>query len=81
MHQIWKGDQAMSQESEILSFLKRGRALTPLEALNRFGTFRLSARILGLRRKGWDIETTMKKTRSGRGYYAEYRLTSFKQRQ
>ncbi len=50
---------AMSQKDQILQFLKTKRQLTPLEALKRFGTLRLSGRILELRQDGHRIETTM----------------------
>jgi len=62
----------MSQASEILKALKRGRKLTPLAALNEFGTLRLGARILDLRQSGYDIKTRM--VRKGRSRVAEYSL-------
>jgi hypothetical protein len=49
----------MSQKDSILQFLKSKRSLTPLEALKRFGTLRLSGRILELRQDGHRIHTTM----------------------
>tara|TARA_R110000824_G_scaffold16325_1_gene67822 strand:- start:2205 stop:2402 length:198 start_codon:yes stop_codon:yes gene_type:complete len=49
----------MSQKSEIAKLLKRGRRITPIQALDKFGCFRLAARIDDLRRDGLDIETTM----------------------
>ena len=56
----------MSQESAILSHLRAGRVLNPLEALDKFGTWRLSARIWALRMAGWDIRTRRLVTRSGK---------------
>lgn len=47
----------MSQNEQILAALKRG-PLTPIEALERFGCFRLAARIEELRRQGHSIVTT-----------------------
>jgi len=38
-----------SQNAAILSYLKSGRSLTGLEALSRFGTSRLAARIHDLK--------------------------------
>jgi hypothetical protein len=38
-----------TQNEKILTYLKAGRKLTPLQALNKFGCFRLSARIHDLR--------------------------------
>ena len=39
----------MTQERMILDHLKKGMKLTPREALEKFGCFRLSARIFNLR--------------------------------
>jgi len=47
----------MSQNTQILSYLKQGKKLTPIDALNKFGCFRLSARILDLRKSGHPIIT------------------------
>jgi len=46
-----------SQEFQILRELKRGKKLTPLDALHCFGCFRLGARIYDLKEKGYDIIT------------------------
>ena len=46
----------MSQEQQILEYLKTGKSITPLDALNKFGCFRLGARIWDLRKKGHHIE-------------------------
>lgn len=48
-----------SQERMILNYLEQGNGLTPLEALNQFGCFRLGARILDLRKQGYDIKKEM----------------------
>ena len=45
----------MSQKSDILAALKRGETLTAMDALTRFGCFRLAARICELREDGWSI--------------------------
>ena len=63
-----------SQCSKILAYLKRGLAITAIEALKLFGCFRLSARIHDLRHKqGYDIITERVLTSSGK-YVAQYRL-------
>jgi hypothetical protein len=49
----------MSQKAAILNFLKSKRSLTPLEALRKFGCFRLAPRIKELRDDGHRIHTTM----------------------
>jgi hypothetical protein len=51
----------MSQTDEVLRFLKLGRKLTAIEALRRFGTFRLAARILELRNAGWPIQSELRR--------------------
>ena len=61
----------MTQAEHILQALKDGDRLTPLDALNRFGVFRLAARVSELRRDGHDIVTT---TRKGGKQYAVYHL-------
>ena len=38
-----------SQTKQILEYMKQGNKITPLEALRKFGCFRLTSRI-------WDIE-------------------------
>jgi hypothetical protein len=48
-----------SQEAQILEYLLAGNALTPLEALSKFGSFRLGARIFGLKKRGHDIDMEM----------------------
>ena len=47
----------MSKTSRIRSWLRPGRALTPVEALNRFGCMRLAARIHEFRAEGLPIVT------------------------
>jgi hypothetical protein len=47
----------MTQAQRILIYLKTGKSLTPLEALKKFGCFRLAARIADLRNQGHTIWT------------------------
>lgn len=58
----------MTQSEAILAHLKQGHTLTPIDALNLFGCFRLAARIIELRRLGYNIVT------EGDKNYAVYRL-------
>ena len=60
----------MSQNTQILNHLKSGKKLTPIDALNKFGCFRLSARILDLRKGGHNI-ITENVTKKGKTF-AEY---------
>lgn len=47
----------MTQVETVLRALQRGDELTPLDALNRWGIFRLAARVDELRDAGYDIRT------------------------
>ena len=62
----------MSQNSLILNHLKSGQSITPIDALNLYGSFRLSGRIKDLRYEGYDIETIPVKNNGKR--YASYKL-------
>lgn len=62
----------ITQKKAILKALEAGEAVTPLDALRRWGCFRLGARIFDLRQQGYEIETEMDR---GIGQkYATYRL-------
>ena len=61
-----------SQCQLILDYLKAGGELTPIEALNKFGCFRLAARINDLRKEGHFIDTVWKK-RNGKKF-ARYKM-------
>lgn len=70
-----KGTQ--SQSAQILAFLSEGKPLTPLLALEKFGCFRLAARIKDLRNAGYLISTEniIVTNRQGeQSTVAEYRL-------
>ena len=62
-----------TQAGRILAHLRAGHRLTALEALERFGCFRLAARVHELRREGWAIEERTVETRGGKRV-AEYWL-------
>lgn len=63
----------MTQTTEILQHIKLFGKITPLEAFNLMGCFRLASRINELRREGHDIKTTMVESNGKR--FAEYSLT------
>ena len=65
-------EMSESQNKQILDYLEIGNKITPLEALNNFGCFRLSSRIFDLRQKGHNIITHKKKV-DGKTF-AEYSL-------
>lgn len=62
--------KASSQNLKILEALKKGARITPMDALRRFGCFRLSARIADLRMDGNKILSHMVE-RNGK-HVAEY---------
>ena len=65
----------MSQNKQILNYLKsHKRGITPIDALQKFGCFRLSARIADLRELGYDIRTDMEDNKNNRGRHARYFL-------
>ena len=47
----------MTQTQRILIYLQLGKQLTPIDALKKFGCFRLAARISDLRSQGHTIWT------------------------
>ena len=51
-----------SQCAQILKWLKRGRRLSGLEALQYFVCFRLPSRINDLKREGYVIKKSMERT-------------------
>ena len=57
----------MTQTEAIRRHLQQGSPITPLEALQEYGCFRLAARIDELRHEGLDIET-LTQTRNGKRY-------------
>lgn len=61
-----------AQNQMIINYLKTGKILTPLEALDMFGCLRLSARIYDLKDKGWPIHCERKPTNNGKivGHYS-----------
>lgn len=61
-----------SQNEIVLAHLESGRSLSPLEALERYGIFRLGGRVFELKKQGVSIVTKMV-TKNGKRF-AEYSL-------
>lgn len=61
---------ATSQCGQILAYLKKGKTLTPAEALKRFGCLRLAARVRDLRDQGYRIRTEMIRVMAANGRMA-----------
>ena len=66
-----------SQNGKILEHLKRGRSITPLEALKLFGSLRLGGRIYDLRCEGYAIDREWETDGAGKRW-AKYRLVKGK---
>jgi hypothetical protein len=63
----------MNTTDKIANLLEKGRSITPIKALEKFGCFRLGARIWDLRQMGYRIETLQHRTPSGK-IVAKYKL-------
>ena len=73
-------DAISTQCAQIKAHLQSGRSITPLEALDLYGCFRLGARIYDLRKEGMDIERQMRSYKNADGKrvaFAEYRMGGF----
>jgi hypothetical protein len=62
----------MTQTQQILEHLQSGKTITPIDALNLYGSFRLGARILEIRKQGYNVVTKVKT--QGKKHFAEYSL-------
>lgn len=67
----WNPESSASQASQIGAYMMQGNHITPLEALNLFGSMRLSAIIYVLRERGYKIQTQRVKTTTGK-WVSEY---------
>jgi hypothetical protein len=61
----------MSQNQKIKNHLLKGKPITPIEALNKFGCFRLAARINDLINDGIDIKSDLI-TKNGKKFAKYY---------
>jgi hypothetical protein len=55
----------VTQTNEIKAYLKMGYRITAIDALEKFGCFRLAARIKDLKDEGMEIDKVMVETISG----------------
>lgn len=63
---------AKTQKEKIREYLVNGGTLTPLDALEKFGCFRLATRIFELKKEGLDIRTEMVENEATGKRYAKY---------
>ena len=61
-----------TQKKQIEKYLSSGKQLTPMQALSKFGCFRLAARVAELRNEGLNIKTKIL-TKKGKSF-ASYTL-------
>lgn len=67
----------MSDKERVLGWLMTGKPITPREAYDELGCYRLGARIYDLRAEGYQIDTQMIETTDRHGErcrYGQYRL-------
>lgn len=57
---------SQSQESKILDYMLRGHRITGIEALNRWGCFRLPARIADIQKRGFPVKSEFITTNTGK---------------
>ena len=55
----------VTQTNEIKAYLKMGYRITAIDSLEKFGCFRLAARIKDLKDEGMEIDKVMVETVSG----------------
>jgi hypothetical protein len=65
----------MTQTDRILAHLQAHQSITPIEALELYGCFRLAARISDLREAGHQIETETVRGPNGK-HWARYHLVT-----
>lgn len=54
----------MSQTTQIQQHLQKGKSINAIQALDKYGCFRLAARIADLRNDGMNIKTTIVKLKN-----------------
>ena len=66
----------MTQTEAILSHLQSGKPITPIEALESFGCFRLGARIHDLKKDGYPIKAEIVTDQRTGKHYARYSMAA-----
>ena len=65
----------MSQIDAVRAHLLTGKPITPIQALAKFGCFRLAAIIFNIRAEGYTVKTEMVHRKSKK--WASYTLTGY----
>ena len=63
-----------SQYEYILEALLDGDSITPIDALDKWGCFRLAAAIYNIKKNGYKVKTTIVKNKLTKKRYARYSL-------
>ena len=63
-----------SQHNQVLDALLDGDSITPIDALDKYGCFRLAAAIYDIKKDGYKVKTTMVKNKLSKKRYAKYSL-------
>ena len=67
-----------SQSTNILKHLQSNGTITPMDALNQYGCFRLAAVVFDLRKEGHNITTVSRTKSDGKGKFASYKYDNYK---
>ena len=67
-----------THQTQVLAHLKQGKTISPVEAINLYNCYRLSAVINRLRNVGHDIATHSEPNLNGKGIHARYELRELK---
>ena len=68
----------MSQIEAIREHLLKGKSITPLEALKKYGCFRLAAVVFNIRAEGYVVETELLHKKQKK--WAKYSLIAYEKR-
>lgn len=63
----------VTQVDHVLAHLKAGKTITPASAIAVYGIFRLASVIEDIRKRGYEVDTMLKRDEMGKRY-GEYRL-------
>jgi len=67
----------MTQKERVLEYLRNNKSITPMEAWNKLGVYRLGARIHDLRSDGVEIKSALTEVKNKFGetcHVAEYSI-------
>ena len=67
-------EKGTTKQEKVLNHLQTYGHITPLEALERYGSFRLGALIFNLRQEGHDIKTDIMRNNRTKSNYALYSM-------